>query len=585
MNTQRKKIKNKNLLSLSLIFIIIISLNIISYYIFARFDMTAEKRYTLSSFTKKTLKNLNGKIFITVYLEGNQLPLNFKKFKRAIKELLDEFKVYAGINLDYEFVNPTDENMDEKKRIALYKHLYQLGIVPVENQEVNQGEAKKTLIFPAAVITYTTYNPKKDTLITKEYGLNLLNNDLQYPPTSLENINNSIQTLEYKFINLIYKISRTKKPQIAFITGHGELPELFVWDIEKALSEYYDVKRGNIGGKYGILDSFAAIIIAKPTLPFSEKDKFVIDQYLMKGGKILWLIDGVNIDMDSVFYFDRAFAMPALTQTIKIDDQLFTYGVRINTNLLQDVYCSKIMLKGVSKTGQERTHWYPWYYFPVLITHNNHVINKYLDAIKTEFVSSIDTVGKNPKIKKTVLLTTSEYTRIIGVNFPIEISLKNISEPINKKLFNSQYVPVAVLLEGQFPSLYKGRLVKRYLPKGAHFIQESKPTKMIVVSDGDIIKNVVKSTGEIMPLGFDKYSLMVYNGNKQFIINALNYLCDDKGLMSIRSREFKLRLLDQRIVNKQKTFWQIFNLITPILIIIIMGLIINLIRKNKYATK
>ncbi len=575
--------KRTSLRNFFIALIILISLNLISAFYFVRLDMTAEKRYTLSEYTKQTLENLPGNVYITVYLDGRDLPLPFKKFRREVREILDEFKAYAGSKLNYEFVNPTSEDMDDDQRIALYKHLSQLGIIPIENQEITEGSARRVLIFPSAVLTYSYYDEKGDSLITKEVGLNLLNNDPNYDQASLENINNSVQTLEYKFISTIKKLISRKKPKIAFITGHGELPELFVIGAEQALSEYYDVRRGNIGGQYGILDTFAAIIIAKPTLPFPERDKFVIDQYIMKGGKVLWLIDGTNVDMDSIYYYDMAFAMPAFTQILKIDDQLFTYGVRINTNLIQDLRCSKIMLKGESQTGQQTTRWFNWLYFPVIISDNSHVINKYIDALKTEFVSSIDTVGKNPKIKKIPLLKTSEFSRIIPVNVPVQITFKEITEPIDRKKFNKKDIPIAYLLEGSFPSLYKGRIVNKYLPEGAKFLEESVPTKMIVVADGDIIKNAVKSTGEPMPLGFDKYSLMIFKGNKQFIINALNYLTDDEGLMSLRSRKFILRLLDQRVVAEQKTFWQIFNVVTPIALVLILGILIVYFRKLKYA--
>lgn len=580
---RRKTAKRKNIIRLVAVLLIIIVINLISSFTFTRADLTAEKRYTLTDYTKKSLKNLDGQIFITVYLDGDDLPLQFKKFRNSVKELLSVFKVYSSQNLNYEFVNPTDESKSKNDRDLLYKELHNLGIVPIESSETNEGQATQTLIFPSAVITYTFYDTKRDSLVTRRVGLNLLNNDPNFEQTSPENINNSVQGLEYAFVNEIVKLNKKTKPRIAFIEGHGELSQPYTIEMRKLLNEYYHVQGGEILGEYGVLDNFKAIIIAKPTSEFSKADKFVIDQYIMNGGKVLWLVDGVNVSMDSIYYYERSFAMPALTQSLKIDDQLFTYGVRINTDILQDAYSSSILLKGTSSTGEVRDHRYQWLYFPLLVTQNNHVINKYLDVIKTEFVSSIDTVGKNPEIKKTVLLTTSNMTRKIVVNMPLEVNFKEINDVPDQKLFTAKNLPVAFLLEGKFPSLFKGRMINNLIPNKSLFKDKSVDTKMIVVADGDIIKNVVKSDGETLPVSFDKYSLYNYYGNQQFIMNALNYLCDDEGLMSLRSREFKLRLLDQTIVEKQKSLWQIFNLFVPIAVIVLIGLVLYFVRKRKYT--
>jgi len=581
MSTQ-KSLKKKSIIKLLIAIIIIIAVNIISANFFKRLDMTAEKRYTITDYSKNTLENLDGQIFITVYLDGKDLPLQFKKFRKAIIEELELFKVYAGSKIDYEFVNPTDEKMSEDERNTLQKDLFNIGIVRVEDTQIKEGQATKTLIYPSAVVSYTYYDVKRDSLISRRIGLNLLNNDPNYEQSSPENINNSLQTLEYKFINEIKKITEKKRPTIVFLEGQGELEEAYVIDIERSLYEYYNVLRGEIKGRYGILDSMDVLVIAKPTKEFSEEDKFVIDQYIMKGGKILWLVDGVDVSMDSIYYYEKSYAMPANTEVLKIDDQLFTYGARINTDVLQDQICTSILLKGTTTTGEERDFWYKWLYFPLLITQNNNVINKYIDAIKTDFVSSIDTVGKNTDIKKTILLTTSDNTRKITVNFPTEINFKEINELPDEKLFTSPKIPVAVLLEGNFPSLWKGRKVDRFMPNPQKFIEKSEHTKMIIVADGDIIKNVVKSNGETMPLGFDKFSFYQFEGNKQFIMNAINYLADDEGLMSIRSREFQLRLLDQDKIKYERTKWQLINLLTPIILILLLGIVFNFFRKRKY---
>jgi len=579
------KIKYKSFVKLTLILSIIIILNIFSSFVFKRIDLTAEKRYTLTDYSKKTLKELDGQIFVKIYLDGDYLPLHFKKFRNSIKEILDIFGVYSKQNLNYEFINPVNPDYTQEQQDNLMKELYYLGITPVQDLQLETGQATNSQIFPAVVISYTFYDNETDSLFTRSVGVNLLNNDPNFEQSSPENINNSIQTLEYKLINEIKKITQRIYPKVVFLEGHGELPEPFVVQMERILSEYYDVMRGQIGGIYGALDKFDLVIIAKPTKPFSEEDKFVLDQYIMKGGKVLWLLDGVDVSMDSIFNFERAFAMPALPQVIKIDDQLFTYGVRINTDILQDLFCSSIMLKGVSVTGEERNHWYNWLYFPLIATKNNHVINKYVDLLKTEFVSSIDTVGKNPKIKKTILLSTSNQTFKIGVNMPLQIDFNEINNQPQQNLFKQKDIPIAMLLEGEFPSLFKGRIVGKYMPNANLFLEKSESTKMIVISDGDLIKNVVKSNGEVMPMEFDKYSLYNFEGSKQFLLNCVNYLCDDEGLMSIRAREFKLRLLDKKVTENQKLLWQTINVLLPILVIILIGLTIHFIRIKKYSKK
>lgn len=586
---KRKKIRQQNIIQIVTAFVFIILLNIISDFAFKRYDLTSEKRYTLSDYTKNMLYNMEQKVYITIFLDGDDLPIPFKNMKNSIKELLDEFVVYSNENIDYEFINPTDEEKTEDERRMVYYRLYKLGIVPVETNEATEGQTTQTMIFPSAVLTYTAFIPngtqdgKRDTLVSIDVGINLLNNDPNFIQSSEENINNSIQALEYNFINEIQKISRLEKPNIAFIEGHGELEELEVVEASTTLSEYYNVMRGEINGEYGILDNFEAIIIAKPTKKFSKEDKFVIDQYIMNGGKVLWLVDGANVDMDSIYLYQHTFAMPSNVQEINLIDQLFKYGVRINTDIIQDLYCSTILLKGVSSTGEERDHYYNWLYFPVLLTQNDHVINKYIDVIKTEFVSSVDTVGENPDILKTILMTTSEFSKKITLNVPLEIDFDEINNIPNEQTFKSGQQPVAVILEGNFESAFKNQNVTNLMENPNQFIDKSVETKQIVIADGDLIRNVITSNGETYPLGFDKYSLYTYKGNEEFILNAVNYLCDDEGLMTLRSREFKLRLLDKSKIDSNKFLWQIVNTLLPIIIVIIFGVIVFFVRKRKYT--
>ena len=574
MSEKSKKIR----ITWVLIILGLLLVNILGFYFYRRVDLTEDKRFTLSPYTRQVLDGLDGHIKIVIYLEGKNLPIEFKRFRLSVRELLDEMRLYKGKDLEYEFVNPTDETMSEKERQELYKDLGRLGLMPLQYEEMSRGEAKKILIFPDAKIVYT-YR-QGDSLVTKETGVVLLNKDPNFEPTSQENINNSIQSLEYKFVNEFVKLLPQKTKTVAFLEGHGELPEIFVVDFERELANYYNVQRGRIGGKYGILDGFDAVIIAKPTKKFSKADKFVLDQYLMKGGRILWLVDGVNVDMDSILVYDKAFAFPAFTEELGIDDMLFKYGVRVNSDLLQDLYSSQIRLVAQGPNGQEQYQSFRWLYFPILVSHNNHVINKYIDFIHTVFVSSIDTIGERSGLRRTVLLTTSPYTRVIKVNFPYEILLSEVNLEPNKRLFNQGNVPVAVLLEGQFQSFFSGRIVRDLLPSGEEMLKTSKPTKMIVVADGDMVRNEVTSQGKVMPLGFDRYSGMTFPGNKEFLVNAVNYLCGDEGLMKLRGRQFKLRVLDQEKVTSHYTLWQVVNLTVPLLLVLIIFLALRYVRRR-----
>jgi len=564
----KKNIKKQSLINLLLVFIIVILINYISSFFIFRIDMTSEGKYSLSNHSKTFLSKLDNEVYIKIYLTGDDMPVGFKRMRNSINDLLEEFKIYANSDIDYQFINPS-ENPDKNARFGLYKQLYDKGITPIETQETtDEGKTMQKMIFPGAIVIYKG----------KELGISLLKNNPKYKPDSEENINNSIQSLEYEFTNAIKKLSKEKKQEIAFIEGHGELNQYSVVDITKTLSEYYDVKSIYINETIGILDNFSAIIIAKPTKEFSEQDKLVIDQYVMKGGKILWLLNGANMNLDSLKAAPSNVAMPL---NLKLEDQLFRYGVRINQGLLKDVQCSGIGMTRQTSNGQPRIDLFPWVYFPVILSDNNHEINKYLDIIRLEFPSSIDTVSASAKIKKTVLLHSSikskfEYS-------PIVVDISKVNQQINETEFRQQNLPVAVLLEGKFDSNFKNRLINGISINPESIIKESKKTKMIVVSDGNIIKNKISAKGEIYPTGFDIHTKRTFKGNKQFILNAINYLCDDEGLMSIRLREIKLQLLNKDKVKQEKLFWKLINTILPILIVIVFGLIVYFIRKRKYT--
>jgi len=562
------KIKN-NILRLIVSYTIIIIVAYLLSVKFLRFDLTSEGRYTLSDYTKNILKNLNDKIYVKVYLTGDGLPLTLKNYKRNIKEELDEFKVYAGENLDYEFIDPS-ESKDKEVRFGLYKSLTDKGLLPIETSEVSDdGKTSTKMVFPGALISYKG----------KEIAVNLLKSAAGSAPESEENVNNSVQSLEYELTNAVQKLSRSKKPEIAFIEGHGELNEYQLMDISTVLSEYYTVKTGKIGGQPGILDNFKAVIIAKPMQKFSEQDKFVIDQYLMKGGNVMWLLDGTDVNLDSLFITSSTIALP---QDNNLDDMLFQYGIRVNKDLLLDKFSSAIGITMQGPDGKPYIKTFPWYYFPVIVSDNKHVISKYLNYIKTEFVSTIDTVGFNKDIRKTVLLKSSEYTKNDPI--PAKITLEQAGHMPSDNEMLGGIRNLAVLAEGKFTSIFKNRPIEKYFPNYnvSDVLIESKPAKIIVVSDGDIIKNEVSSKGQPYPIGFDRFTRHVFKGNKEFILNAVNYLCDDSGLMTIRSRELQMRLLNHEKVLKNRFLIQLINVMLPVLLIALFGIVVYFVRRKRY---
>jgi ABC-2 type transport system permease protein len=579
VENKKKDIKRNNLTQLGLGIIIIILINIIGYYIFTRFDLTSEKRYSLSEPTKKMLKNLDDIIFFQVYLEG-EFPAGFKRLKRETKEMLDQFRAYSD-NIEYEFINPSSSS-DPKERNDVYQRLIERGLNPTDLQvKTNEGQSQQ-VIFPGAIVSFKN----------KEIPLELLNSQMGVPPEEV--LNNSIQNLEFNLANAIRKLSVATKPKIAFIEGHGELSRLETADIALALSEYYIIGRVKINGQLNSLtersavdsthtkirNKYEAIIIAKPDSVFDEKDKFIIDQFIMRGGKVLWLIDPVFASMDSIQFSD---ATIGIINELNLADQFFNYGVRLNTNLVMDLSALRIPLKTGEMGGAPQIEFFPWYYFPVLNPLTDHPVVNNLNAIKTEFISSIDTLDKRG-VKKTILLTSSQYSRT--VNTPILISLDILNKEPEKRLYNKAHIPVAVLLEGKWESLYRNRIPPAIRDDSdVGFLESSEPGKMIVVADGDIIKNQLRSTNSgtaPYPLGYDRYTRQTF-GNKEFILNALNYLVDDNGLISIRSRELKLRLLDRTRINENKLFWQMFNTILPIVFVILLGVFMFLYRKKRYT--
>lgn len=577
MTNKKRNIRRSNIIQLVLALVMILLINIISSFVFTRVDLTAEKRYSLSHATKNLLRNLRDVVFFKVYLDGD-LPPGFKRLSNETREMLDEFRAFTD-KIQYEFVNPS-ANPDPKVRTDTYRLLVERGLQPTDLRVNNNGRSSQLIIFPGTIVSY------KGT----DVPVQLLMAQIGQDPDKV--LNNSIQTLEYNLASAIQQLIKPIKPRIAFIEGQSELSKAETMDIQKALSDFYDVDRVTINHKINsltirlkadsthdkLVNKYHAIIIAKPTKPFDEKDKFLIDQFVMRGGKVLWLIDPVFASMDSLQKYS---ATMGIANDVNLEDLLFNYGVRLNTNLVLDLNALSIPVTTGKVGNQPQIDFLRWYFFPILTPGLNHPIVNGLNAIKTEFISSLDTV-ETPNVTKTILLTTSAYSRTL--NAPVYIDLDILKKPPEERLFSQGPQAVAVLLEGNFKSGFQFRIPPELSGnKYLGFLEScAKPTKMVIVADGDIIKNQFHfKEGYPLPLGYDQWTRQTF-GNKDFILNVVNYLCDDSGLISVRSRELKLRLLDRTLISKQRVYWQLLNSILPILLIAGFGIGKYLLRKKRY---
>ena len=582
MENKRKNLKKNQIVSFLITVVIVLVLNVIGSFVFTRFDLTSEKRYTLSPTTKEILGDLNDYVYFKVYLEGD-FPAGFKKLRRETKEMLDEFRAYTKY-VDYEFINPS-ESADATERNDIYKQLYQAGLNPTDMVVKNSdGSSKQMVIWPGALVSYRNKT---------EIPIDLLEN--QIGQSSEEALNASMQNLEFRLIDAVKKVTRLQKPTIAFVQGHGELEVKDVYDIVQTFGQNYNVDSVTIGGKIDALidrtqhedrdvkafPRYDAIIIAKPTQPFDERDKFLIDQYIMHGGKVLWMVEPVYATMDSLQSQESTIGME---QDLNLDDMLFKYGVRLNRDLLLDLTCAALPIRTGQVAGQAQLEFFRWYYFPLLQAASDHPMVRHMNAIKADFVSSMDATTSASGVEQIPLLKTSDYTKVSGA--PVFISLAMLRQTPDKRMFNSKGKNVAYLLKGTFPSLYANRIPQELIDDQAtDFMEESKPTAMIVVADGDIIRNQIDiRTRKPLPLGFDQYTQNTY-ANKEFIENAMSYLVDGEGLIDIRSRELKVRLLDVTKINQERTKWQVINTLIPIAIIIALGFVMAFIRRKKYSKK
>ncbi len=565
--TDKLNIKQRSRIRFLLIVALVIFLSFSGSFLQLRLDLTEDKRFTLSEQSHNILSGLKNDIYIQVFLDGD-MPVPFKRLKRSVREMLDEIRIASDRKIDFEFINPA-EAKDITQRDNQYKALISKGLNPVNIQAGDEeGGSSQKIIFPGMVVNYNGI----------EVPVNFLKNN---PSASAEqNLLHSIEGLEYEMIQTIATLSSDTIYKVAFLEGHDEISEIEVADLTLNMARFFTIDRGIIGGEPGILDSYAAVIIAGPEKEFSENDKFVIDQYVMNGGRIIWLVEETNVNSDSLVNGETT----AIYRPLNLEDQLFRYGVRINPYVVQDLSCVLIPIKVITGESNQQVISAPWPYYPLLTPSADHPVTRNLNKVKAEFANYIDTVGLDGRIRKNILLTTSPYTRLMSL--PLIISLSEAAQTPDERSFNRSALPVAVMLEGVFPSAFRNRITDNLLTDKNFVVKtESEETRMIVISDPDIIRNEVIRSGvneTPYPLGQDRYTGQVY-GNRDFMINCLNYLVDNSGIMELRSRELKLRSLDTSRIRREKVKWQIINTAGPVVVVIIAGIAFGFLRKRKYT--
>jgi ABC-2 type transport system permease protein len=546
---------------------IMLSLSLLSGKLFTRFDFTKEKRFTISPVSRKVMDGLPQTVNITVYLQGDNFPGGMKRLQTSVKDMLADLQAYSHSKLQFEFADPLKGLSNDQQKQA-YEELAAKGI-EAQNLSVKTDDGvSQKIIFPFALVVFGDKSiPVK--LLQSQSNMNLSPDEI---------LNNSIQNLEYAFTSAIKKITSGGKQRIGFTEGHNELSDLQLNDAMRSLSDGYLVGRINLNSiPFDSLAKVSMLVIAKPDKAFNELEKFKLDQYIMRGGRVLWAIDQVSAELDSLR--GHGGEQLAFNKQLNLDDQLFRYGVRINYDLIADMNCSPIPVTTGNAGGQAQIQMLPWLYNPVYLPLSKHSIVKNLDGITSQFASTIDLLNTK-NIEKTILLTSSPYNKKMST--PHMLSLQALEDEPKPKDFQSAPKITGVLLEGNFVSDFRNRPFPEGLNEKITILPQSKPTKMIVLSDGDILRNQVGADGSPYPLGYDHYTQQSY-GNKNLLLNIADYMADDSGLISLRSKEIQIRLLNRARIREEKLFWQLLNNIAPIGIVLIFAIFQHYIRRRKYA--
>lgn len=558
-----KDIQKNSLKKLGFLAIGLFLINFASYYIYKRFDVTQDKRYTLSESTKKIIDGVDSPMLIDVFLEGN-FPADFKKLQSETRQLLEEFSAYNS-NISFQFVNPIE---NEGERVEVMKKFFEKGLTPINVTVEEKGKQTQEVVFPWALANYGDKGAKVQLL------KNLMGASTE------KKVESSVQHLEYAFAEAIHKISKEKQRKIAVIKGNGELDDIYIADFLKTIRDNYYIGPITLDSVASqpiktlkALNVYDLAIIAKPKEKFTEAEKQVLDQFIMKGGKTLWLVDGTTAEMENLY--NETGSTLVSNNDLNLTDMFFKYGFRINPQMIKDEYGTPIKLASGKEGSESQMETYNWKMAPFIYpASNKHPIVKNTDGVKFDFCSPIELLKSN--VATTVLLESSTYSKEIGT--PNVVSLEMIAEETSPKDYpNGGLIPVAALFEGSFTSMYNNRV----LPfKDNKFLNKSVPTKMIVISDGDVIKNQLDK-GAPIELGYDKYTGQ-YFGNKEFILNSVNYLLDDNGLINIRSKDVSLPILDKQRVQVNYSQTQLLTVALPIVLLGIFGMLFTYLRKKKY---
>ncbi|TVR87617.1 MAG: gliding motility-associated ABC transporter substrate-binding protein GldG [Saprospirales bacterium] len=561
--------KYKNLINLGLLAGILILINVVGNHVYTFIDLTEDKRFTLTQPTLNVLEDVEDVVYVRVLLDGS-FPAGFQRLRSATEDMLRRFRA-INPNIEFDFEDP---NEGETQEVNLRREeLAQQEIFPVSMRVVDQGESSERIIYPYAIFYFRN----------RQIAVNLLENEVPGVDPQVT-INNSISLLEYKFANAIIKLRTAVKPTIAYTEGQGEAESMQLADLNRSLRDYYRVGRINLDSLFYIdPHQVPLLIVARPTKPFSERNKFILDQYVMNGGRVLWMINKLNVTIDSVRKH-RNFV--PWEYDLNLEDLLFNYGVRINPDLVQDLECSRIpMVVGRVGSGSQMDL-FPWYYYPLVAPRTDHPIVKALDRINFFFPSSIDTIRTQGNLDKTVLLSTSEYSRFQMV--PAQVNFDILRYDPKPERFNRPYLPLAVLLEGEFTSAFQHRLTQEMEATldqlDMEFKSRVQDNAMIVISDGDIGLNTFTSRGEVRPVGLNQYERRLY-ANKDFVLNSIEYLLDEEGILEARTRDVKLRLMNEVRARSERLSWQLFNIGLPVVFVVVFGLLYNFIRKRRFSIK
>ena len=558
-----KNIQKNSLKKLGFLAIVLFLINFASYYIYKRFDVTQDNRYTLSETTKKIIDGVDSPMLIDVFLEGN-FPADFKKLQSETRQLLEEFSAYNS-NISFQFVNPIE---NEGERVEVMKKFFEKGLTPINVTVEEKGKQTQEVVFPWALANYGDKGAKVQLL------KNLMGASTE------KKVESSVQHLEYSFAEAIHKISKEKQRKIAVIKGNGELDDIYIADFLKTIRDNYYIGPITLDSLASqpiktlkALNVYDLAIIAKPKEKFTEAEKQVLDQFIMKGGKTLWLVDGTTAEMENLY--NETGSTLVSNNDLNLTDMFFKYGFRINPQMIKDEYGTPIKLASGKEGSESQLETYNWKMAPFIYpASNKHPIVKNTDGVKFDFCSPIELLKSN--VTTTVLLESSTYSKEIGT--PNVVSLEMITEETSPKDYpNGGLIPVAALFEGSFTSMYNNRVVPF---KDNKFLNKSVPTKMIVISDGDVIKNQLDK-GAPIELGYDKYTGQ-YFGNKEFILNSVNYLLDDNGLINIRSKDVSLPILDKQRVQDNYSQTQLLTVGLPIVLLGIFGMLFSYLRKKKY---